>query len=424
MSNNFLKSGDWAYVAKCGRLLYWTYFKPFTLENWLSHIHPELKPIDDPFDKRAEFSTNSRLRRYADQVWWLSVVVPILAVLLAAPVYTLASGESFNWFRSCAFFAGWFLGRVLGRVGYKNIIVIVVIVSLSEFLDTHFSSRMPVDIVEGVAVGLVTGLVGGVALGVAIGLAAGVSVGVAGGILVGVAGGVSVSVAGGVLSTLLVGLVSIVTGGLGLAGGLAAGLAWILGVLRMYFWLPELLWTLILFFSNRKRVDCLRYLPPRFDERIILPLPFMDRMIVEAYQENPAAASETINYLISYTNQQKVATKAITEIAIDSLNRCQRLSDIIDIDKQLAWIPSPPPKELGTVFYQFLDISEDLRALEEANSLYVQYELLNTSISALQELSNSLASKKNTFIATKFSSIVQRWLTILERAKRTLEETA
>ncbi|MDB9353220.1 AAA family ATPase [Nodularia spumigena CS-588/05] len=384
MSNNSAKSGFWAYVVECGRLLYWIYFKPFTLENWLRDIHPGLKPKDNPFDKQAEFGTNPRLRRYAGQVCWLTAIVPILAVLLVAPVYTLASGESFNWFRSCTFLAGWFLGRVLDRHGNKNRVFITLIAFLIIFLAPQFLS----------------GVAEGVAFGVTFGVAAGVTFGVTTVVVVGVAEGV--------------------------AFGVALGVALILGVLRVYFWLPELLWTLILFLSsaNGKRVNCLRYLPPRFDELVILPLPFMDRMIVEAYQENPEAALDTIDYLTSSTNQQKVAAKAITGIAIDSLNRCQKLSDIVDIAKQLTWISSPPPKELGTVFPQFLDISQDVRASQEATSPYRRYELLNTPISALQEISQSLAFGKNTFTATQFGSIVQHWLTILETAKRTLEETA
>jgi hypothetical protein len=95
-------------VAECMRLLYWIYFKPFTFKSWLRDIHPELRPIDNPFDKRAEFLTNPRLRRYAGQVWWLTAVVPMFAVLLVASVYTLISGESFNWFKSCVVLVGWF----------------------------------------------------------------------------------------------------------------------------------------------------------------------------------------------------------------------------------------------------------------------------------------------------------------------------
>ena len=65
----------WAYISECVRLLYWIYFKPYTFANWLRDIHPELKPDNNPFAKRVEFRTNPRLRRYAGQVWWLTVIV-------------------------------------------------------------------------------------------------------------------------------------------------------------------------------------------------------------------------------------------------------------------------------------------------------------------------------------------------------------
>lgn len=360
MSNTSPTSGFWTYVAECVRLLYWAYFKPFTFERWLRDIHPELKPGDNPFDKRAEFRTNPRLRRYAGQVWWLTVVVPVVAVLLVAPVYILVSGKSFNWFISCFFLAGWFIGRVVDRGGNKNRLVIFLVATVSIFLAPQFLSSVA----------------GGVAFGVAV--------------------------------------------------GVAGGVAWIFGVLRVYFWLPELLWilTLFLLFSNGKRVNCLRYLPPRFDELIILPLPFMDVMIVEAYRQNPIAARETINYLITSTNQQKVAAQAISGIAVDILNRCRRLSDIVEIANQLAWIPSPPPKELGAVLPQFFDISQNVRASEEATSPYRKYELLNIPIKALRQLGQSLALTTDARVAVSFGNTTQSWLTILETAQRTLNEQA
>jgi hypothetical protein len=47
------------------------------------------------------------------------------------------------------------------------------------------------------------------------------------------------------------------------------------------------------------------------------------------------------------TNQQNVAAQAIAGIAVDNLSRCQLLGDIADITDELAWIPLPPPKQLG-----------------------------------------------------------------------------
>lgn len=211
----------------------------------------------------------------------------------------------------------------------------------------------------------------------------------------------------------------------GMAWLVASGVTFILGVLRFYLWLPEFLWMLILFFvlsRYRDGVKSLRYLPPYIDEHIILPLPFMDKLIVKAYRENPFAARETIDYLTTSTNNQKVASQAITGIAIDSLSRCQHLSDITSVPEQLAWIPSPPPKELGTVLPQLLDISQGVKASLTGTSSYRQSELLKRPIRALRDLQNNLAFGKNAQIATSFSSITKRWLSILETAQRTLEE--
>lgn len=349
MSNTSPASSFWTYVAECVRLLYWAYFKPFTFERWLHNIHPELEPGNNPFDKQTEFRTNPRLRRYAGQVWWLSAVVPIFAVLLVAPVYTLVSGESFDWLTSCVFLVGWFIGRVVDRGVNKgnpvNNLVILLVAFPTTFLAVQFLSGVapevafgvfgvgwgvmsclrggvafgaPFGIVFGVAFGIafcvpgrVAGgvtlcAVGGVAFGVTAGVALCVTVGVAFGIVLcvefGVAFGVKTGVAFGVVGGVVFGVAGGVVFGVtaGVAFGVAFGVAWIFSVLRVYFWLPELLWIFTLFFlsHNEKQVNCLRYLPPRFDEVIILPLPLMDVMIVEDYGNNPDVARETINYLI------------------------------------------------------------------------------------------------------------------------------
>lgn len=429
MSNKSPASSFWNYVAECVRLLYWIYFKPFTFERWLRDIHPELKPTDNPFDKRAEFRTNPRLRRYAGQVWWLTAVVPMVAVLLVAPVYTRISGELFNWSESRGFLVGWFMGRLVDRGVNKNRLVIFLAAVPTIFLALSLS-RVPMNVALSVAIGVAGGVAIGVAQGVAIGVAAGVAGGMAFGVAqsVGVAQGVAGGAVRGVARSVAEGVAQGVAEGVvfGVVFGKEFGVAWILGALRVYFWLPELLWILMLFllFPNEKRVNCLRYLPPRFDELIILPLYFMDVMIVEAYEKNPDFARETINYLITSTNQQKVAAQAISDITGDILTRCQRLSDIVEIANQLAWIPSPPPKELGTVLPQFLDISQNVRASEEATSPYRKYELLNIPIKALRQLGQSLALTKNARVAVSFGNTAQSWLTILETAQRTLNEQA
>ncbi len=228
----------------------------------------------------------------------------------------------------------------------------------------------------------------------------------------------------GVASSLIVGLILCVILGIGLGGAL--GGAFILGVLRVSFWIPELLWSLALFlFSLSGAVSkTLPYLPPRFDELIYLPLPFLDTLIIESYPDNPAAARQTINYLITSTNQQRIAAQAILGIALTTLDCCQTMTDIVAISDELNSIPSPPPKQLGEILPNFLEISQTVRATQSATTAYRQIELLQKPIAALGEIQNRLAFNRNPFLATSFGSITQRWLQILQTACRTLTETA
>ena len=445
------------YVTECLRLLYWIYFKPFTFERWLQDIHPELKADTNPFSMQGEFRNNPRLHRYAGQVWWLTAVTPVLAVLLVAPPYTLFSGDSFNWFRSVQVWLGWLIGLTVARRDnqrlekwFTRFIYIYLAIGLifnasSRFAPETMRSLLQAlpfltnllsnlgqvwllvwGMVVGVVVGVAVGMAWGVGLGVAVGVAVGVTFGVTTGVALGVAAGVALGVTAGVAVGMAWGVGLGVAAGvaLGVAVGVAFGVTIILGVLRVYFWLPELLWMFILgFFSLQTNpAPLLRYLPPRFDELIYLPLPFMAEMIVEAYQKNPAIARETINYLTTSTNQQQVAATAMVDIAINRLNSCQALSDIANITEELAWIPSPPPKQLGSLLPQLLDISQDVQAAVSASSVSRKYELLTPAITALQNLGNSLAFSKNPGLATTFGSIIKSWLGILETAQRHFAE--
>jgi AAA+ ATPase superfamily predicted ATPase len=463
------------YLAECPRLLYWIYFKPFTLAEWLQEIHPDLKFYTNPFRMRAEFRDNPKLRRYAGQVWFLTVAVPVVATLLVGMIYSLVV-EPFNWSRSSLFLMGWLLGKSIARGDksslrkrFTQILTIVVSITFLMIIGRRLAPELTRSILQiillqfllqsqfyvvafGVAFGVVlrmaSGVLSGVAFGVALGVAwgvvfgaaSGVALGVALGVAFGVASGVTLRVASGVaLGVALgvtLGVVSGVTWGvalgvasgvaLGVALGVAFGVALILGIWRVYFWIPELLWMFFLlgFVPKGDEAKWLLRLPPYFDQLIHLPIPWMDSFIVKAYRQNSVAAQQTIDYLINLTNQQKVALKAMVGIAIDTLNRCQNSEDIVAITEQLAWIPSPPPAELGSVLPGFLEISQDVRAAENASSAYLQSEMLATPLTKLNGLQKSLVLGKNAALATSFGSIVQRWLSILETSRQSLEEAA
>lgn len=271
-------SAFWNYVAECVRLLYWSCFKPYTFERWLRDIHPELKPQDNPFTKRIEFSTNPHLRRYAEQVSWLIAVVPIFAVLLAAPIYTLVTGQSFDWLISCNFCLGWFLGRFTRNLlecsdKEKLVIwlfIIFIFIWILKFLPGMALSAK-LSLVSSVALGMTLNILIILLIGVAFSLFIGMPIGILLGLDFSVALlkkrvhkeeiaskisktlGAVVSISIGVFVGLLTSIMSCLV--LGIAIGKKQGVEWSVlisinvlvisvfsSLLRVCLWLPELLW--------------------------------------------------------------------------------------------------------------------------------------------------------------------------------------
>jgi len=208
---------------------------------------------------------------------------------------------------------------------------------------------------------------------------------------------------------------------------LAGGVAVVLGVLRAYFWLPELAWMLALattLSQGKNAARMLPLLPPRFDQLIILPLPFMDKIIVQAHRENPAAVQQFIRYLISETNQQAVAARAMRGIAEDVLARCQAVQDIVHAADQLAWLPTPLPKGFSPFFAELLDVSKGVRTAMQATSPYRQSQELARQISLLEGIQNRLAAAGHMSDATTFGGVAKRWLGLLQALRQSLEARA
>ena len=165
-------------------------------------------------------------------------------------------------------------------------------------------------------------------------------------------------------------------------------------------------------------------MPFWYDELSVLPLPFQDEIIIESYKTNPALARQAIDYLSTSTNQQKVAAAAIVGIAIDALDRCRTVEEIHTLSGQLAWIPSPPPRELDLLLPQFLTISQAVHAAQAATSPYRSHELLAAPLRALQQMREGLVFGENAALAPLYGGIAERWLGLLQSARRVLAEEA
>jgi len=440
------------YVKECLQLLYWIYFKPYTLKQHVRDICPEITDpyFDNYYRRSAEARVNPRLKRYDDQCWWLAALAPSVVVFLHIVLetgverllygphrflswYSIAVG--FGWYHPSLFLIGWLPGQIIVRAIRRKLVEktawIVIIVALALYVASavllrqlHASrliSMMAEAVMNGMSFGVVAGVMGGVAVNMGIGVAPyiwrGVSGNVAFGMVAGVMGGVAFGVAGGVAVSVAVIVAFGVPGGVWF--GLALGVFFNLGVLRFYFWLPELLWVLFLNLWTHPAATKLRFLPPQFDQLIYFPLPFLPGLIAEAYQENQAAARQTISYLISSTNQQKTAGKAMLLIAAESFSRCGSAKEIATVREQLDWLPA----ELAGKITACLELSQDTAAALEASSPYRQEERLKQVCGKLVRLRNSLA-ETSAREATALGSVLDHWLRLLETEQRVLREAA
>ncbi|MCI5142083.1 MAG: ATP-binding protein [Candidatus Electrothrix sp. ATG1] len=165
--------------------------------------------------------------------------------------------------------------------------------------------------------------------------------------------------------------------------------------------------------------SCLPWLPPRFDQLIRLPLPFLPGFIAEAYQDNRTATRQTIDYLITSTNQQKTANKAIGLIAAQECSRCQTIREIAALREQLSWLSEKPSIGLAAC----LDISQDVTAALEGSSLYRKGEQMGKIVQKIERKRSDLANA-SAREATSFGSVLDNWQRILETAQKTLKEQA
>lgn len=459
------------YMKECLQLLYWIYFKPYTLKQYVQSICPEITDpyFDNIYRRSAEAKANPRLKRYDDQTWWLTTLVPVVAVFLFVPLMegisqliTGANVLQFNWLLSSVFMTSCLFGKVfaptIGRRLFRNkfftpsiatmtmILLFAVGFLARPFFSDLLASDRVISIVVGVGIG--TGLIAGEK--VAFDAVFYVTFGLAGGMAIGIAAlGVAFCAAGiwalgTAFSVTLFGLtfswrfivaviamafgVAVIGAAFGLVFGdivfsmvlgSTVGSSFLFGMLRFYFWLPELLYMLFLKFWPHPAAAKLPLLPPQFDQLIILPLPFMPSLIAQAYHESPTAARSTINYLITSTNQQKAASKAMLIIAAEEFRRCRTAGDLAAVRGQLNWLPADLTGKISLC----LDLSQDTAAALDASTPYRQEERLRKVCAKIDQQRNAL-SAASAREATTLGAVLDQWQGILSTACATLHETA
>lgn len=423
------------YALECLQLLYWTIFKPFTLYRTLTDIHPDLNnPTAVPFGLAHRNPANTRLRRYANQMWWLAVLIPLLCLVLAG-IETLVLDllklryYDFNPWNALTFLSGWLLGMFVFRVtlyflGDRSIISFIII-TMSTIISV-FGTISFVDLNTPRNAGL-SSLFFAYFLSV---FAFGNTTSATFSLLA------SSYILTFTLSHPTFTSNTILVIGMGSFSSLATSLItkrsfgifekyFVLStayILRLPFWFVECFWMLFLRLAVAGGLPLERALalvPPRFDQVIFLPLPFLTGLITSAIRHSsPAnidshtyerAAIDLTLYLAESTTMQSTARKAMTELAIVTLARCQTFPDITQVGERLNWLPAPLPESVPSLVGDLLAINQDLRAADAATSAYYGSQLLNTAVQRLAELRQRAASSSHRADALTFSPIIERW---------------
>jgi len=348
-------------------LLYWVYFKPLTFTRWLQQIDPQLKPTSNPFAKSDGTVINLGLQRYyAKQVLFISLFLPFLTLFLVPPLYTTLTGNAFSW-------------------GVNGLFLIngVMLLWIGALLGSIMAG-----IAFGVAFGLTFGLLFGMALATVAGVTFNLESGVLFGALFGLAFGMACAprfdIPNGVALALPVSMISgmvssmLITLEFGLAFALASSIMWIGAVLRLYFWLPEMLWMSVLTIITpaTRRAKRLSYLPLWYDELIHLPLPFVTQWFTDAYQTDPIFVREKIEQLFHITIDPDVDHWRIPiRITLERLKGCQTINDLLTVRDELSWISALSFEYPDSILDTFLELRQTLRSTNEPLLLLPANEL-------------------------------------------------
>jgi AAA+ ATPase superfamily predicted ATPase len=398
-----MMSGFVQYLKNSFLLVYWVFFKPYSLDRKLSI------PIAQNNNANVRF-------RYTFQALAQSFLAIIIIVGTVGLFYPHFVVDGFNWTGAMLDIGVGIVGGVAyGRIGGVAYGV---------------AGGIAFSVTGGIVGGMAGNIPGGIAFstavyGVAMGMTYGVAYGVKGGAAYGLAYGVIIGtfycLAVSIVFGLMVGL-SCGTATIGIVIGVITGVVFgifaFLIAIRVHLWLFELLWVFLLYSCQIfvRTSPPLSLMPFFYNEQILLPLPLLEKWLIQHYDRSPAQTLQTLDYLTNSTNQQKLAAKARISIVVESLSRVQKFSQLTTIHQQFTWLPNPLPAEFDSSITELLEISQDSRAAETATSAYRTVELLNRPIQRLTDLQKALAFNKSRH-RLSLGQTSQRWLSLLTTAQ-------
>jgi hypothetical protein len=374
------------------RFLYWVFFKPITLHNYISEIDSSLSRNDD----QSLFILWRRRKEHPElvPVIYLGLFHVVFMSLLFFPLAWLFHilGFEVNWSKMAISVAG---GVVLGA-----------------------QSIMVFDVAIGVAVSVGVGVAGGMALSV------GVGVGVAGGMAVGVAFGMAFGMAlsiviveafGGMVGRTIGVVLGVVLGmavgvDFSMAGGVASSVAFIFGYFRLPLYIIQAPWS---FINNRfYRGKGLAGSPILWDELIWFPLPGLNDLLVKIAKQDRQQGMEAIAFVAASFRQGWAAKRALLELTAYDVGAARDLHSISEISHNLSWLSNNARMDMHDLLLGLEQSSQHARAARESETLYNKQEQLRMGLSVVDRIRGGLALAQNSNMARQMIPALEGWKTV------------
>ena len=454
------------------RLLYWIYFKPFTLRRYVKELDPKLDETLKLWQAGPETWTKRAWRELTLLTLALYLLTPLILIFILGLLIQGLTG-SFEW-RGAMLWTG---GCTLGMVAIQTALVpwregveewgwrlffIASFLSLFLSLGAFWLQGSPEtlnawvvrplvglagspDILEtigivgvgmasgvgiGMAGGMVLGVAGNVAMGVAVGVIVGAVLGMAGDIGDGVAMGVAVGVLAGVAlrEALLVIMVTVVLIGMtfGVAFGVAFGVSIIVVYFHLWAYVIELPAALLLSGLARawpeKAQRYLHFSPVYWDEFIWLPLLGLDKHLVAVCQQDRQAGAEEIAHVAQSFRQRWAARNALVELAALEMEDARDVESMARMAEGLAWLPPELPAELEVVLPAVHQVGQRVKAVQESETIWNKRENLVRTLREIQSILKGWGLSPQAKVAMRFGPILKNWQKLLAREEEALAQ--
>ncbi|MBP1467753.1 ATP-binding protein, partial [Candidatus Chloroploca sp. M-50] len=153
------------------------------------------------------------------------------------------------------------------------------------------------------------------------------------------------------------------------AGVVAGGVAAVSTSLHLWSYPFGLLGVLRVAFGKPTPARA-RWLPPLWDERAVLPFPWLSRALVNLARHYPQEGREVLAQVAAHPYQRRAALQAYVRLTVNEAGQAQSLPTIANLNNSLTWLPADDDllPQLRSLLPTLRDISKEVAAALEPGS--------------------------------------------------------